>query len=92
MLPKAINVATSVEIGTTRTSIQARLNVTSLMIIHVSSPFPISLSANFIINCSRNINISDMTEKINGRKWFLSIYLYKIMIPKYEKRKGITRR
>jgi hypothetical protein len=92
MVPNAIRVATRVAIGTTNTNIQAKLNAINFKIIQVSSPFPISLSANLIINWRRNMNIKEMMEKMKGRKWFLSIYLYKIINSKYEKRKNLTRK
>ena len=38
------------------------------------------------------MNIKEMMEKMKGRKWFLSIYLYKIINSKYEKRKSLARK
>ena len=53
---------------TTRTTIQARLYETNLIMTNQSNPFPTSLSAAFIKNCNKNIPISDAIENKNGAK------------------------
>ena len=66
--PKAMSVATSTDIGTARTSIQARFNATNSMMTAALSPFPASWSRNFMINWSMKINMRTTTENKNGAK------------------------
>jgi hypothetical protein len=46
----------------------------SFTITQVLNPFPTNLSANFIKNWSRKIDIKTNIENTNGMKWFFNMY------------------